>query len=214
MKEKSTQVICTIGPASQNLVKELEKAGMDVARINTAYTQEIDVNFENLMIDVRHWKVLQTLHIPKKSTVAVSFVKGVDCLKGAREYVSNSICAKIETREALKNLEEIVKESDYVMIARGDLGKVFGIHMIPLLQKKIISVCKKYEKPFIIATEVLKSMVHNPEPTRAEAIDVFHAVEEGAWGIMLAEETAIGKYPIEAVKWLNKIIQACENGKI
>lgn len=211
---RNTKIICTIGPASKNIINKLEESGMDIARINTAYTNETKIDCKNLMIDVRHWKRLEELYIPKKSIVAISFVKTHECLKNAKEIVnSNLLCAKIETKEAIRNLEKIVKNSDIVMIARGDLGKEFGVHFIPVLQEKIVRVCKKYEKPFIIATEVLKSMVNNPAPTRAEAIDVWNAVNSGAYGIMLAEETAIGKYPLEAVKWLDKLIKAAENYK-
>lgn len=211
MFPRNTKIICTIGPSSQDIVSELAVNGMDIARINTAYTDKINIDFENVMIDVRHWKRLKEIHIPKKSIVALSFVKNSECVRNAKKLVSNPICAKIETVEAVKNLKEIVKHSEIIMIARGDLGKEFGVHAIPFLQEKIIEVCKNYEKPFIVATDVLKSMVNNPEPTRAEAIDVWNAVKAGAFGILLADETAIGKYPIEAVKWLDKLIRFAEN---
>lgn len=210
MSVRNTKIICTIGPSSQGIVPELAANGMDIARINTAYTDKTDIDFESVMIDVRHWKRLEELYIPKKSIVALSFVKKSDCVRNAKELVSNPICAKIETAEAVKNLREIVNHSEMIMIARGDLGKEFGIHAVPFLQEKIITVCREHEKPFIVATDVLKSMVNNPEPTRAEAIDVWNAVKAGAFGILLADETAIGKYPVEAVRWLDKLIRAAE----
>ncbi len=210
MHSRSTKIICTIGPASQDIISELAEAGMDIARINTAYTDRTEINFNELMIDVRHWKKLEEIHVPRKSIVALSFVRKFECVKNAKEIVSNPICAKIETLDAVKNLNEIVKHSELIMIARGDLGKELGIHAIPVLQEKIINVCKQHEKPFIVATDVLKSMVSTPEPTRAEAVDVWNAVKAGAYGILLADETAIGKYPVEAVRWLDRLIKVAE----
>ncbi len=210
---RRTKIICTIGPASKHLIEELKQAGMDVARINTAYTDEVDIGFRDVLIDVRHWSVLERLELPESATVALSFVRKRSCLENARRLADLPICAKIETMEAIQNLEDIVKGSDMVMIARGDLGKEFGIHMVPMLQQRIIEVCNRYDKPFIVATEVLKSMVNNAEPTRAEAVDVFNAVNAGAWGIMLAEETAIGNYPVEAARWLDVLIRAAETHK-
>ena len=214
MKEdaRRTKIICTLGPASENRIKELSAAGMDIARINIAYTSKTKIDFENVMVDVRHWKLIPEFELPKRGVVALSFVRSGECVKNAREYTSHPICAKIETKDAVKNLGEIVRESDLIMIARGDLGKEFGVHLVPLLQERIILECKRKEKPFIVATEVLASMLSNPFPTRAEAVDVFTAVREGAYGIMLAEETAIGKYPVEATKWLKSLIDAAENG--
>ncbi len=210
------KIIATIGPASKDKIEEMEKAGMDIARINTAYTNEIDLPLKELLIDVRHWKVLENFELKRHMKVALSYVNKKDDIFMAREYTDNEICAKIETKESVKNLDEIVKHSDLVMVARGDLGKEFGIHNIPIVQEKIISVAKKYEKPFIVATEVFKSMLHHPEPSRGETIDVYNAVKSGAWAIMLADETAIGNHPVEAVKWLKKLIDhfSSENGNI
>ncbi len=200
------KIIATIGPASLDKIKELESSGMDIARVNTAYTDKIDIPVKEILVDVRHWKGLKNFDLKKHMKVALSYVNSREDIKNARELSDNEICSKIETKKALENIEEIVKHSDLVMIARGDLGKEFGLHNIPLVQKKIIDVAKKYEKPFIVATEVMKSMLHHPEPSRAETIDVFNAVKEGAWGIMLADETAVGKYPVEAVRWLKQLV--------
>ncbi len=211
-KERRTKIVCTIGPASKHLIRELEKAGMDIARINTAYTNETKIDFEHIMVDVRHWKKIPELELPEKGMIAVSFVKSHECVRNARDHASwLPICAKIETKEAVKNLDRIVKESDYVMVARGDLGKEFGIHLVPVVQEKIIETCKKYEKPFIVATEVLRSMINFYEPSRAESIDVFNTVKSGAYAIMLADETAVGKYPVESARWLDKLIRAVES---
>ena len=208
---RRTKIICTIGPASIERIPELKAAGMDIARINTAYTRETKLKDRvPLMIDVRSVRELERLDIDRKSLVALSFVRSPDFLRAAREVTSCPLVAKIETKDAVHNLREIVKEADYIMIARGDLGKTFGIEFVPVLQAKIIEVCKEYETPFIIATELLKSLVENEVPTRAEANDVFHAVKSGAHGVLLAEETAIGKHPVKAVLWLRKIIEVSE----
>ncbi len=208
---RRTKIICTIGPASLEKVAELRAAGMDIARINTAYTRKTKLKERvPLMIDVRSVRELERLDIDRKSLVALSFVRNSDFLRSAREVTSCPLVAKIETKDAVFNLKEIVKEADYIMIARGDLGKAFGIEFIPILQAKIIEVCKEYETPFIIATELLKSMVDNEIPTRAEANDVFYAVKNGAFGVLLAEETAIGRHPIKVVSWLRRIIEVSE----
>jgi len=209
--ERKTKIICTIGPASERRIEELISAGMDIARINTAYTDRTYIKCgKPVIVDVRSVNRLKEIAVSKRHYVALSFVRSADCIKLAREYVPNEIIAKVETKESIENLEEIVRESDMVMIARGDLGKVFGVHSIPVLQEKIIRACERYEKPFIVATEVLKSMTENKTPTRAETIDVMYAVKRGAFGIMLAEETAIGKYPVDAVIWLDRIIATVE----
>lgn len=112
------------------------------------------------------------------------------------------IFAKIENRAALKELDGIIKEADVVIIARGDLGNDMDLWELPAVQKDIESACKKAEKPFIVVTQMLASMEENPVPTRAEVSDIFNAVADGAYGVMITGESAVGKYPAEAVKYL------------
>ena len=120
------------------------------------------------------------------------------------------VIAKIETKSALENLDGIIDAADAVLVARGDLGMVMGLEKIPNLQRRIVSKAIEMEKPVIIATQLLESMLESPVPTRAEVVDVNAAVAEGVDALMLTGETAIGKYPIEAVSWLRRIIRTAE----
>ncbi|MFN4181496.1 MAG: pyruvate kinase [Candidatus Paceibacteria bacterium] len=120
------------------------------------------------------------------------------------------VIAKIERVVALENLPEIVDEADAVMVARGDLGNELPLAKIPFAERDIIALCKKNKKPVIVATQVLLSMTENPVPTRAEMTDVVYAVLEGTDAIMLSEETAVGKYPREAVHMMALGIKEAE----
>ena len=120
------------------------------------------------------------------------------------------IISKIENKNAIEEIEQILKVSDGVMIARGDLGIEMQIETIPSIQKKIATAAKKQEKVCIIATEMLSSMQESPKPTRAEVSDVANSVLDGTDAIMLSSETAIGKYPVETVRTANKIIDEIE----
>lgn len=117
------------------------------------------------------------------------------------------IYAKIENRIGLENLESIVKEADVIIIARGDLGNDMPLWELPRVQKQIENCCKSHNKPYVVVTQMLASMEQNPMPTRAEVSDIFHAVYHGAWGVMLTGETAIGKYPVEAVKYMANTVK-------
>ena len=100
------------------------------------------------------------------------------------------------------NMDSIIPEADVIVIARGDLGNDMPLWELPKVQKEIEVACKKYNKPYIVVTQMLASMENNPVPTRAEVSDIFHAVYHGAWGVMVTGETAIGKYPVEVIKYL------------
>jgi pyruvate kinase len=120
------------------------------------------------------------------------------------------VVAKIEKREALEQLESIVAAADAIMVARGDLGVEIDVAQMPIEQKRIISMCQRYQRPTIIATQMLESMQESPRPTRAEATDVANAILDGADACMLSGETAVGKFPLEAVETMNRIALATE----
>lgn len=145
--------------------------------------------------------------------VALSFVQQAEDITDLRsrlvELGSDAyVISKIETKSAIKpeNLEEIIRVSDGVMVARGDLAVEAGAEIVPVVQRRIIALCRKYSKLCIVATQMMGSMVDNPEPSRAEVSDVANAVIQGADTVMLSDETAMGKYPIETVKAMKKTI--------
>lgn len=117
------------------------------------------------------------------------------------------IFAKIENRIGVKNIQTILPEADVIVIARGDLGNDMPLWELPRVQKEIEEICKKYHKPYVVVTQMLASMEENPVPTRAEVSDIFHAVYHGAWGVMLTGETAVGKYPVEAIRYMANTVE-------
>jgi pyruvate kinase len=147
--------------------------------------------------------------------IALSYVRRAEDLKELRLLINKKdkaikTVAKIETRDALENIEEIVKESDVVMVARGDLGLQMDLEGVPVAQKRIIAVCNDRATPVITATQMLESMVASPRPTRAEASDVANAILDGTDAVMLSAETATGAYPVEAVRTMARIAQSAE----
>jgi pyruvate kinase len=149
--------------------------------------------------------------------LAMSFVRSQEDIRELRWLVRHlggeiAIIAKIEKHEALENIEEIIAVSDGVMVARGDLGVETLAEEVPFHQKRIIQLCNVAGKPVITATQMLNSMVENPRPTRAEASDVYNAIVDGTDAVMLSNETAMGKYPIEAVKTMATIAVIAEQG--
>jgi pyruvate kinase len=121
------------------------------------------------------------------------------------------LCAKIETRAALKNIDEIIDKSDAIMVARGDMGLQMDIEEVPLAQKRIIRKCRIKGRPVITATQMLESMIHAPRPTRAEATDVANAILDGTDAVMLSGETASGQFPIESVQYMARIAEKAES---
>jgi pyruvate kinase len=147
--------------------------------------------------------------------VALSFVRSPADVRDLRALIEQSgshahVIAKIEKSEAVDVLDDILAESDAVMVARGDLGVEIGPALVPLIQKRIIFKALERGKPVITATQMLESMVHHPEPTRAEASDVANAILDGTSAVMLSGETAVGEYPVEAVAYMARIAQAIE----
>lgn len=145
--------------------------------------------------------------------VALSFVQSAEDIHNLRQILLShnsdaQVIAKIETKNAIRpeNLEEIVKASDGIMVARGDLAVEVGAEVVPVVQQELVDLCRKNGKLVVIATQMMISMVDNPEPTRSEVSDVAHAVMQGADAVMLSDESANGKYPIEAVMAMKKVI--------
>ncbi len=152
----------------------------------------------------------------KLSYIALSFVRSekdvIDLKKTLRQKGGGAIeiVSKVETMSAIENLDSIIKASDWILIARGDLGMHYNLEEIPILQRIISEKCLKFGRPSILATQILESMIWNPIPTRSEVSDIHVGVMEGVSAMMLSGETAIGRYPKEAVMWLRKTIEEAE----
>lgn len=153
--------------------------------------------------------------------VSLSFVQTAGDIVDLRSRLIDlgspaQVIAKIETKAAIRpeNLEEIVRVSDGVMVARGDLAVEAGAEVVPVIQQRIIALCRKHGKLSIVATQMMASMLDNPEPTRAEVNDVANAVIQGADTVMLSDETANGRYPIEAVKAMRKTIMYTQENSV
>jgi pyruvate kinase len=147
--------------------------------------------------------------------VALSFVRAAADVRDLRAVIEQAgshahVIAKIEKAEAVDVLDDVLAEADAVMVARGDLGVEIGPALVPLLQKRIIQKALERGKPVITATQMLESMVHSAEPTRAEASDVANAILDGTSAVMLSGETAVGDYPVEAVAYMDRIARAVE----
>ncbi len=144
--------------------------------------------------------------------IALSFVQRPDDLAEARKLAHGraSILAKIEKPQAIQQLDEIIEASDALMVARGDLGVEMPLEKVPGLQKNITRACRRAGKPVVVATQMLESMISSPVPTRAEVSDVATAVYEGADAIMLSAESAVGEFPVEAVRTMDRIAHEVE----
>lgn len=163
-------------------------------------------------------KDLNDLDFALKQNIAwigLSFVRSAQDIIDLKQHITNNnnsakIIAKIEKPEAVANIDDILKETDAIMVARGDLGVEIPMQQVPLTQKMIVKKSIKHAKPVIIATQMMESMIENITPTRAEVNDVANAVLDGADAVMLSGETSVGKYPIKVVEAMVKIIKDVE----
>ncbi|MFZ9870123.1 MAG: pyruvate kinase [Candidatus Kapaibacteriota bacterium] len=145
--------------------------------------------------------------------IALSFVRTAQDVDTVRKYIvknggTQPVISKIEKPEALDNIEDIIRASDIIMVARGDLGVEIPSEHVPMVQKNIIHLCNQHAVPVITATQMLESMIRAPRPTRAEASDVANAVLDGTDAVMLSAETSVGAYPVEAVHYMRQICDA------
>ena len=160
--------------------------------------------------DVRDLKFCLDLSL---DYIALSFVQKAKDINDLKKYVGNQtgIMAKFEKPMAIKNMDEILQHCDAAMVARGDLGVEMPPEEVPIIQKKIVQSCRDFGIPVVVATQMLDSMIESPSPTRAEASDVATAVFDAADCLMLSAETASGKFPVESVEIMDRIIRGVEN---
>lgn len=229
-----TKIICTISPATPAL------KNIDVARINGAFGAEEEITTLiktirsgmgcKIILDLpRDRKKKRTNSLSdeellrlavsqKVDMLGISYVKDHHEVKEIRSKIAGSginVISKIETAEALDDIDNIIVNSDGIMIDRGDLAAAIGIEMLSRVQKRLIRKCNEAGKEVIVATELLKSMQHNQEPTKAEVLDVSNSISDGADYLMLSEETALGNYPQYAVDILKRLInELSDNYKV
>ncbi|GAA4412923.1 pyruvate kinase [Actinokineospora soli] len=200
---EGADVVCEVtegGPVSNN--KGLSLPGMDVSVPALSDKDIEDLEFAlQLGVDF----------------IALSFVRSpadIDLVHQVMDRAGRGrlpVIAKLEKPEAVANLEAIVLAFDGVMVARGDLGVELPLEQVPLVQKRAIQIARENAKPVIVATQMLDSMISNSRPTRAEASDVANAVLDGADAVMLSGETSVGRYPIETVRTMSRIVEAVES---
>ncbi|SEO23386.1 pyruvate kinase [Actinacidiphila rubida] len=147
--------------------------------------------------------------------VALSFVRDAKDVRDVHRVMDEEgrrvpVIAKVEKPQAVHNMEDVVMAFDAVMVARGDLAVEYPLEQVPLVQKRLVEMCRRNAKPVIVATQMMESMITNSRPTRAEASDVANAILDGADAVMLSAESSVGKYPVETVKTMSRIVEAAE----
>lgn len=212
-------IIATIGPSSDShqTMKKMVEVGMTIARINTKHARKgkclhyckcLKGTGVKILFDIKSVDVLEWVKDQKFDYLAVSFAETAAQIRRIRKIIGKNvkIISKIETQKGVNNIDSLIRESDGIMVARGDLGKNIPMERVPILQKMIIRKCNKKRKMSVTATEMLLSMMKSRIPERAEVSDVANAVLDGSNALMLSEETAIGRYPVLVVKTMRKII--------
>ncbi len=226
MHNIKTKIIASIGPATLDfkVFQRIIEEGIDFIRINTSYgdPEQYDHILNNLkkaknkkkihiILDIKSLDILSYARANKIKYIALSFAESPKQIQAVRKALPGCfVISKIETRAGVKNFDKILDASDGIMIARGDLGHAISLEKVPPLQKDFIYKTLDKDKFVITATEMLLSMVDKKKPTRAEVSDVANAVFDGSHGVMLSEETTIGKHPVQAVDMMHKIIVEAE----
>ena len=175
-------------------------------------------NVENTLPPLTQWDYDNIARAKQYGVTGVMqpFVRGSGDLIALRKALSDvgaddiQIFAKIENRRGIEKLDEILNEADWIVIARGDLGNDMNLWELPTMQRKIAKSCKERNVPFIVVTQMLQSMEHSPVPTRAEISDIDHAIVDGASGVMVTGETAVGDYPLEVIHYLVHTVKMAE----
>ncbi|MBK7740019.1 MAG: pyruvate kinase [Saprospiraceae bacterium] len=202
----------------------IETNNVDTVRLKVLYGKELSsnkgVNLPDTLVSLpamteKDLNDLEFLMTQPVNWIALSFVRGPKEVKALKDKIKQHkhhalVIAEIEKPQAVEKIEKIVKATDGIMIARGDLGVEMPIEKLPGIQKRIIALCVQFGKPVIVATQMMDSMITNPSPTRAEVTDVANAVLEGTDAVMLSGETSVGAYPIETVLAMNRIIAEAE----
>ena len=182
-----------------------ERKGVNIPSVNLDFDSLTEKDIKDVKFALKH----------KPDYIAQSFVRDASDIIMLKKMVKPhlpecKIVAKIESQSALRNINEIIRVSDGIMVARGDLGICVPIYHIPVLQKEIVKKCRLVQEPVIVATQMLESMIEEPIPTRAEVTDVANAIFDGANFLLLSAETAVGKYPSRVVAIMDKIIKYSE----
>ena len=174
-----------------------------------------DTDISAPSITERDWQCVNWAIDRKLEFLALSFVRTAEEIRQLKDYIARAgsdikVIAKIEKPQAVDHLEAIVQASDVVLVARGDLGVEMDLAEVPLIQKRITRLCRRFGTPVIVATQMLQSMIEAPTPTRAEVSDVANAIMDFTDAVMLSGETAVGKYPVEAVRAIRRIARVTE----
>jgi pyruvate kinase len=196
-----TEILCTV----MNGGELTSQKGVNVPGVEVNLPSITEKDMQDIVFGVAQ----------KLDYIAASFVRKAADVLSIRKIIEDAggdldIISKIESRRAVNNLDDIIKVSDGIMVARGDLGVEIPVEEVPLLQKTIIEKCNLVGKPVVTATQMLESMIHNPRPTRAEASDVANAIFDGSDAVMLSGETAIGIYPLASVEMMDRIARRAE----
>ena len=198
---------------SKNSIETICQNDCIIKNFKSIHIPGLEVDFDNLTAkDKRDIQIAKKLNC---NWIALSYVKNSKIIKETRKLISTDmgIIAKVENKSALKNIKDIIQTSDAIMVARGDLAVEIGANEVPHVQLDIVKKCSELGKPVIIATQMLESMILDNKPTRAEINDVGTAIFQGADVVMLSAETAVGKYPLQAVQAMKKTIVSTEKYK-